>query len=253
MSKVITFGNHKGGVGKTTSALNVSAGLHKLGYKVLMIDIDSQANLSQSVGFYNNPNNMYEAFKNALENDVFKINPTEVLKGWDIVPSVIDLMSVEKYISAEAGGEFLLMDMLKPIKDNYDYIVIDSPPSLGSLTINAFCCSDYILIPLQAELFALNGMERLIDVVGKVKKRLNKTLKIGGVFATQYDNRKILNKDLFKGIKEDMNVNVFDTTIRTNVALAEAQVEQLDIFRYNDKSNGASDYMNLCEEIIRLQ
>jgi chromosome partitioning protein len=246
MSKVISISNHKGGVGKTTSAINIGAGLNKLGKKVLLIDLDPQANLSQSLGLIEQDKNIYGAIRGE-----YKLEPIEVLKGLDIIPSTLDLSGAEVEMSGEAGREYILRELIEPIRPSYDFILIDSPPSLGLLTINSFTASDEILIPLQAQYLALQGLTKLIEVVDKIKRRLNKELKIGGVFITQYDKRKVLNRDVAETIKAHFKDEVFKTKIRDNIALAEAPAQGLDIFRYNIKSYGAEDYLSLSKEILK--
>lgn len=250
MSKVISISNHKGGVGKTTSTLNIGAGLNMLGKKVLLIDLDPQANLSQSLGLIDQELNIYKYLKGVSSGYKIPIAPIRVLNGLDILPSTLDLSGAEVEMSGEAGREYILRELIEPIRKSYDYILIDSPPSLGLLTINAFTASDEILIPLQAQYLALQGLTKLIEIVDKIKNRLNKELKIGGVFITQYDSRKILNKNVVSTIQAHFKDEVFTTMIRDNVTLAEAPTQGLDIFRYNSKSNGAEDYLSLCNEII---
>ena len=154
-------------------------------------------------------------------------------------------------MSGEAGREYILKELIDPIKGSYDYIIIDSPPSLGLLTLNSFVASDKIYIPIQAQYLALQGVAKLVEIIEKIKKRLNKDLEIGGVFITQYDNRKVLNRDVVETIEDHFKSKVFKTKIRDNVALAEAPTQGVDIFRYNPKSNGAEDYLSLCKEIIK--
>jgi chromosome partitioning protein len=245
MSKVISISNHKGGVGKTTSAINIGAGLCKLGKKILLIDLDPQANLSQSLGIIEPGRNIY----GALRGD-YALQPQEIAKGLEVVPSTLDLSGAEVEMSGEAGREYILKELIDPIRSSYDYILIDSPPSLGLLTINSFTASDEVFIPLQAQYLALQGLAKLMEVIDKIKKRLNKELKVGGVFITQYDSRKVLNRDVVATIEAHFMDEVFKTRIRDNIALAEAPAQGLDIFRYNAKSYGAEDYLNLSKEIL---
>ena len=246
MSKVISISNHKGGVGKTTSTINIGAALHKLGKKVLLIDLDPQANLSQSLRLIEQEKNIYGAMGGQYD-----LTPIQILKGWDIVPSTLDLSGAETELSGEAGREYVLRELIEPLRASYDFILIDSPPSLGLLTINSFTASDEIIIPLQAQFLALQGLTKLTEVIEKIKKRLNKELEIGGVIVTQYDNRKVLNKDMVDTIKTRFKEKVFKTMIRDNVALAEAPFQGLDIFRYNSKSYGAEDYLAITKELLR--
>ena len=246
MSKVISISNHKGGVGKTTSAINIGAGLNLLKKKVLLIDLDPQANLSQSLGLINEPINIYGALRGE-----YKLQPIEILKGLDVIPSTLDLSGAEVELSSEPGREYILKELIEPLRSSYDFIIIDSPPSLGLLTINSFTASDEILIPLQAQYLALQGLAKLVEVVDKIKGRLNKGLKIGGVFITQYDSRKVLNRDVVDTIQAHFKDQVCKTKIRDNIALAEAPSQGLDIFRYNNKSKGAEDYLALSKEVLK--
>jgi len=246
MSKVISISNHKGGVGKTTSAINIGAGLNLLKKKVLLIDLDPQANLTQSLGLINEPINIYGALRGE-----YKLQPIEILKGLDIIPSTLDLSGAEIELSSEPGREYILKELIEPLRASYDFIIIDSPPSLGLLTINSFTASDEILIPLQAQYLALQGLAKLVEVVDKIKGRLNKGLKVGGVFITQYDSRKVLNRDVVDTIQAHFKDEVFKTKIRDNIALAEAPAQGLDIFRYSSKSYGAEDYLALSKEVLK--
>jgi chromosome partitioning protein len=246
MSKVISISNHKGGVGKTTSAINIGAGLNKLGKKILLIDLDPQANLSQSLGLVNQEKNIYGALRGK-----YKLEPIKIIKGLDVIPSTLDLSGAEVEMSGEPGREYILKEIIEPLKSSYDYILIDSPPSLGLLTINSFTASDEVFIPLQAQFLALQGLSKLVEVIDKIQSRLNKELKIGGVFITQYDSRKVLNRDVVATIEAHFKNKVFKTKVRDNVALAEAPSQGLDIFRYNPKSYGAEDYLSLSKEILK--
>jgi chromosome partitioning protein len=248
MSKVISISNHKGGVGKTTSAINIGAGLNKLGKKILLIDLDPQANLSQSLGLLEPESTIYGALRGEYE-----LQSIEILKGLEVIPSTLDLSGAEVEMSGEAGREYLLRELIEPIRASYDYILIDSPPSLGLLTINAFTASDEVLIPLQAQYLALQGLTKLLEVVEKIKRRLNKELRVGGVFITQYDSRKVLNRDVVATIEAHFKEALFNTKIRDNIALAEAPAQGLDIFRYNPKSYGAEDYLSLSSEILKTR
>lgn len=247
MAKVISFSNHKGGVGKTTSTVNIGVGLAKILHKrVLVIDLDPQANLTQSLGMTNNhAHNIYGALTGK-----YALQPINVDENLDIIPSTLDLSGAEVELSAETGREFILRELIDPLRNQYDFVLIDTPPSLGLLTVNALTASDYIYIPLQAQYLALQGLTKLLEVVERIRKRLNKNLSLGGVFITQYDNRKVLNREIAQTIREHFKDKVFKTVIRDNVSLAEAPSTGKDIFSYNARTNGAEDYLELCKEII---
>ena len=245
MTRTISFSNHKGGVGKTTSTINISAAINLMGKKVLMIDLDPQANLTQSLGIKNPILTIYDALKGNQ-----KIKPLTILNGFDLIPANLDLSAAEIELSGEAGREYILKEVLQPFSALYDYVIIDCPPSLGLLTINAFTASNEIIIPVQAQFLATQGMAKLIEVIEKIQKRLNKSLRLGGVVITQFDNRKVLNRNVVEMINEHFSGRVFNSKIRDNISLAEAPAMSLDIFRYNPKSNGAEDYMLLAKEII---
>lgn len=245
MAITISLSNHKGGVGKTTSTINISAALNQMGKKVLMVDLDPQANLTQSLGIKNPVLTIYDALKGSN-----KVKPITILKGYDLIPSDLDLSAAEIELSGEAGREYILKEVLQPFSSSYDYIIIDCPPSLGLLTINAFTTSNEVIIPVQAQFLATQGMAKLIEIIEKIQKRLNKSLKLGGVVITQFDNRKVLNRNVVEMINEHFSNRVFNSKIRDNISLAEAPAMSLDIFRYSPKSNGAEDYMSLAKEII---
>lgn len=246
MVKIYSISNHKGGVGKTTSTVNIGAALVIKGFKVLLVDLDPQANLTQSLGLKNIESSIYENLRGDK-----KINPIEVKKNMWVLPSSLDLSAAEIELSSEPGREYILKDILQSIKDEFDYILIDCPPSLGLLTINALTASDYVLIPLQAEYLPLKGLAKLTDVINKIKKRLNPTLEIGCVFLTQYDPRKVLNRDVAQSVKEFFGDKLLDNTISSNIALAEAPSQGKDIFLYNRNCKGASDYQELCDELFQ--
>lgn len=243
---VIAVSNHKGGVGKTTSTLNLGAALQRRGEKVLLVDLDPQANLTQSLGLTEHSPTVYEALRGEAP-----LQPVEVLPGLDVVTSTLDLSGAEVELSSEAGREYILKELLEPLRKRYAYVLLDSPPSLGLLTINAFTAADTVYIPLQAHYLALQGLSKLQEVVDRVGKRLNKGLRIGGVFVTQYDQRKVLNREVADTIRKHFPSVVFRTAIRDNVALAEAPTTGLDVFRYAPRSTGAEDYAALAKEVMK--
>lgn len=245
MGLIISLLNHKGGVGKTTSCINIGAGLTELGKKVLLIDLDPQANLTLSLGIPRQAVTIYEAMRG--ESD---IQPYNVKPGLDVITSSLDLSGAEMELINEAGREYILRELLDPISDNYDFILLDCPPSLGLLTLNALTSSNFVIIPLQTEFLALQGLAKIKQVIDKVRFRLNKGLDIAGVVATMYDSRRVLNRDVVETIHKYFGEKVFKTYIRDNVALAEAPAQRKDIYAYQPKSAGAEDYLALCREIL---
>jgi chromosome partitioning protein len=245
MATVISLLNHKGGVGKTTSSIGIGAGLVELGKKVLLMDLDPQANLTLSLGVPRVKISIYEALRGQGE-----LDPYTVKEGLDVVPSTLNLSGAEMELINEAGREYILQELLEPLQEEYDYIIIDCPPSLGLLTLNSLTSSNYVIIPLQTEFLALQGLTKIKQIVDKVRFRLNKKLEIIGVVATMYDARKVLNREVVETIIKYFGKKVFKTMIRDNVALAEAPASRKDIFEYNPKSRGAKDYLKLCKEII---
>ncbi len=245
MAIVISLLNHKGGVGKTTSAISIGAGLVELGKRVLLLDLDPQANLTLSLGIGRQPTSIYESLRGEAD-----LAPVEAKPNLDVIISTLDLSGAEMELINEAGREFILRDLLDPLHDDYDFVIIDCPPSLGLLTLNALTASRYVYIPLQTEFLALQGLVKLKQVIDKVRFRINKELEIGGVVATMYDARKVLNRDVVATIQKHFGDKVFKTYIRDTVALAEAPASRKDIFEYSRNSNGAQDYLDLCKEIL---
>lgn len=245
MSNIIAFSNHKGGVGKTTSTVSIGAALSRLNKKVLLIDLDPQGNLSQSLGIDSSDKNIYGFIRNQ-----YPIIPINATKGLDVFPSNVNLAGLEIELNSEPGREYVIKELLSKFTSDYDYILIDCPPSLGFLTINAFTAASRIIIPLQAEYLAMHGLSKLMEIITKVQSRINPGLQIEGIIITQFDKRKILNKDIASTVGKHFGDKVFKTFIRDNISLAEAPSSGLDIFRYNPNSNGAEDYMKLTKEIL---
>ena len=248
MTKIISLVNQKGGTGKTTSTINIAAGLANRGKRVLTIDLDPQGSLTASLGVdtYNNPNTIYEAL-----NGKIKAQDCIIKKNFDIMPSDIRLSGAEIELSSTPGRETILKEVLDPVVINYDFILIDCPPSLTLLTLNGLVAAKEIYITLQPEYLALLGMSQLIKTIETVKKRLNPSLEVTGIIITMFDSRKILNKEVIDNVETYFPDKIFNTKIRNNVALAEAPAQGLDIFSYKPGSNGAEDYNNLVNEILQ--
>lgn len=250
MARIIALVNQKGGVGKTTSTINIGAGLHKAGKRVLMVDLDPQGNLTVSVGIeaHNVPLTVFELLKGECETQ-----EAITVRGYDVLPADIRLSGADMELSGVPGREMLLKEALAQIAGNYDYILIDCPPSLGLITLNGLTAANEIFIPLQAEFLALNGMAQLLTTVKAVQKRLNPQFDITGIVVTLYDSRKNLNKEVLEKIRQYFPDKTFTTLIRDNIALAEAPSFGQDIYEYKADSKGAEDYKALCAEIIKQE
>ncbi|WP_262250285.1 ParA family protein [Parapedobacter soli] len=245
MATVISVINHKGGTGKTTSTLNIGAGLAHRGKKVLLIDIDPQANLTEGLGVRDNPDTIYDSLSKNIPLPVIPVG-----ENLSLVPSSLDLVGVELELVSKMSRETFVKKLLAPIKDDYDFILFDCPPSLGLLTINALVPSDVILIPLEAEYYAYRGIDRIVGIIKNVREHFNPELKIAGVFLTKCNPQRILTKDIRDSVKQYFGANLLDTYIRVNVSLAEAPAVGKDIFSYAPDSNGATDYGKLIDEIL---
>lgn len=243
----IAFTNQKGGVGKTTTTVNTGAGLANLGYRVLLVDMDPQANLTYSVKL--NSNRIDKTVYHLLKGDVGVTDIVMKHKQFDILPSSIELSGAEMELVNIPAREMLLKDALQEVSGNYDFVLIDCPPNLGVLTLNAFTAADELVIVLQSEYLALHGLSKLMDVIQVVQRRLNKNLKVEGILCTLYDNRKNLNREVVGHIRDYFGAKVFNTVIRDNVALAEAPSHHKTIFEYDGESNGAIDYQKFAKEI----
>ncbi len=241
---VISIANHKGGVGKTTTTVNLAAGLAHAGFKVLVVDLDPQANATFSLGLKKQEQTIYQVL--AFQDDIRK--SIKSMGTMDIIPSSMHLAGFEK--NNEVGKEFILQESLGEIKDMYDYILIDCPPSLGSLTISALTASDYALVPLQPEFLALQGMTEFIKILRTVKTRMNDQLDLLGIVITRYDHRKVLHRDVLEYVENEYTGMLFNTHIRGNISIAEAQSQGLHIFDYDVNCNGARDYAALTEEVV---
>jgi chromosome partitioning protein len=249
---IIAIAIQKGGSGKTTTAINLAAYLRKQGKKVLLIDLDPQANLTQSAGLLDEPEpNLYQVFKRlAAGQEVPPDYSLYRLKEIDIIPASLDLASTELELVSVYGREQLLKQFLAPLKTEYNYIIIDCPPAVGMLTVNGLVASDMVLIPLQAEFLPLKGLQNFMRSFELIRKQLNPKLKVAGYLLTRFDSRKNMHKQVANQIHNLYAGKVFGTRIRSNIALAQAQEKGMDIFRFSKNSNGARDYTNFGSEFL---
>ena len=252
MGKIISVANQKGGVGKTTTTVNLSAGLANRGKKVLIIDADPQGNATSAVGVDKECElSTYDVLVNEVDmNEVIQSTSTKKL---NICPSNINLAGAEVQLVSMVSRELRLKEQLDKIKENYDYIFIDCPPSLGLITLNAFTASDSVLIPVQCEYFALEGLGQLINTINLVKKHLNKEIQIEGALLTMYDARTNLSMEVVEEVKKDLGENIYKTIIPRNVRLGEAPSHGLPIILYDSRSKGAESYRLLAEEVIEKE
>jgi chromosome partitioning protein len=246
----IAICNHKGGVGKTTTAHNIGAFFPQMAnFHTLLVDLDPQSNLTQAAGI---------AVEDAREHDIYSslqtnkaLNPITISNQLSIVPSTLDLSAAELELLGEPGREFMLKNLLKPLE--FDICVIDCPPSLGLLTINALVAADYLLIPMQAEQFAVHGLAKVVEISNKVRERLNTGLGKPMILFTQFDKRKVLHRDIAGALRSNVKTaTILDSTIRNNIALAEAAALGQSIFDYQPNSKGAEDYKQLNQEVIQM-
>lgn len=243
-AKVISVVNHKGGVGKTTTTLNLGKALVKLGYRVLLIDMDSQGNLSQALGHDNPEKQVVQAL---LKGEPLPV--ISIAEHYDLAPSDLELAYADLELVQAVGGVNQLKNAIAPIRSQYDYIFIDCPPALNIFTNSALVASTGCLVTLQPEASALKGVNNLFDRITQVRDRINYELTIEGIILTMVDARLKVHRDMIEYIKNTLsNFNIFSTVIRQNVALKESQISQQDIFEYAPDSNGAKDYFKLAQE-----
>lgn len=253
MAKIIAFTNKKGGVGKTTTAVNMAAYCASFGKKVLLVDIDSQGNATTALGFSKSA--LKKSVYNVLiEDDAVTANtmPTKV-EGLDILPANVDLTGAEIDIVYKRNREKILKEALEKVRAEYDYIFIDCPPSLGVLTINAWVAADSVIIPLQSEYFALEGVSQLMNTISLVRQHLNPNLQIEGVVITLYDGRALIAKQITAEIKKFFKDKLYEIIIPRNVRLAEAPSHGLPIMLHDPKCIGARAYKALTEEFLSKQ
>lgn len=250
MGRVIAVANQKGGVGKTTTAVNLSTSLAKKNKKVILIDGDPQGNATSGLGVEKDPeNSLYDVLVNEV--DIKTTLQDTCVKTLKVCPSNMDLAGAEVELVSQMSREFRMKEKIDPIKDEYDYIIIDCPPSLGLITLNSFTAADSVLIPVQCEYYALEGLGQLLNTINLVKKHLNKNLEIEGAVLTMYDMRTNLSNQVVKEVKRYFDDKVYKTVIPRNIKLSEAPSFGMPIGLYDPKSKGARAYEKLAREVMK--
>ena len=245
MSRIIAFANHKGGVSKTTSVANIGAILSQVGKKVLLIDLDAQANLTDYFLKERPKETIYNAFLDEIPLPICQVG-----KGLSLVPSSLDMVGIEAKIADNIDRAELLQILLEPIREKYDYILIDCPPSLGITTLNALVAATDLYVPLTAEAIPVRGLKMLIDAMERVKRRKNPQIELTGIIITRWGARN-LNKLIEESLRKNFGEVVFKTKVRENISIAEAPTFYQDIVTYAPSSHGAEDYKALTKEIIK--
>ncbi len=249
MGKIIAFANQKGGVGKTTSAVNIAASLGVLGYKVLVLDLDPQGNATSGVGI----------MKKALKTTTFDLLTTDATfsdvaiktkyDNLSVIPTNTNLARAEYELGEAEEGEYVLKKKLEAAKDSYDYIIIDCPPSLGMMTVNAMTAADGVIIPMQCEFFALEGLSQLMFTISRIKQHYNKTLNVTGILITMHNSRLILSMQVINELRKHYADKLFETTISRNVKVSEAPGFGAPVYYHEKRSKGAHEYMNVAKEL----
>jgi chromosome partitioning protein len=249
MSTILAIANQKGGVGKTTTAINFGAGLGALERRVLLVDCDPQGNATRGLGAKADPPHLYHVLTGEAE--AAAAIRSSGFPNLDLLPAQRDLVGVEVEFVGEKGWEERLKSILRQLADRYDTILLDCPPSLGHLTVSALTAADGVIVPLQCEYFALEGISELMSTVQRVQGGLNRRLSIAGILLTMYDDRTNLSRDVADEIRRHFGTKVFETVVPRNIRLAEAPSHGLPIFQYDIKSRGAEAYLALAREYLR--
>lgn len=249
-TRIITFANHKGGVGKTTTTSSVGTILSKKNKKVLLIDLDAQANLTHSVAAKSSiKKTIYDALIGEASKENSQIPIYQINNNLDIVPADLALANTDLQLSGAIAREKILERLLKQVKIQYDYILIDCPPSLGLLTLNAIVASDTVIIPLVAEVLPFQGLTMIKNFIEMIKENINPNVNIGGILLTRWEKSN-LSKQIEEGLREQTQIKIFKTKIRKNIKVAEAPLEEINIIEYAPKSNGALDYKAFTNEFL---
>jgi chromosome partitioning protein len=246
MTRVLALSNQKGGVAKTTSAINIAAALARVGQRVVLVDLDPQANLTSGLGLGDAEQNVYGALLGEYR---LKAYATET-ENLVVVAGSPGFSGFEQLKGQEPNRDFLLRDLLAPLHSRCDFIVLDCPPALGLITVNAYACAHEVYIPTEAQLYGLDGLTKVVDLVERMRQHLNPGLKVGGIFFTRYDKRKVLRRETADLVRSHYPDLVLASVIRESIALSEAPHASQDIFSYASNSAGSSDYQELAMEIL---
>lgn len=250
--RVISIAIQKGGSGKTTTAINLAAALRIMEFRVLLIDLDPQSNLTQALGLRDDQE---PSIYHLLKQEAFGKKPDlrDIITqadGQDVVPASLDLAAAEWELINVYGRELVIKHLLKPVQSMYDFVIIDCPPAISLLTVNALVASEFVLMPVQAEYLPLKGVGSFMGHFDQIKEKLNYQLDLLGLVVTRYDAHKIMNRQILENLEERFGEKVFDTRIRNNIALSQAQEAGLSIFSYDASAHGARDYFNLGREVL---
>lgn len=246
MTKVITMACHKGGVGKTTTAASIGGILASRGKRVLLVDLDAQKNLTETFSAEQYPKTVANAFVDRRDLPVYAIRD-----NLDIVPASDDMCSVDKHFGSDVGANYILRELLEPVRRNYDFIIIDSPAQLGTATANALVAADHVIIPINSDAYSMGGFNQINDLIASVKKYCNPKLRILGILLTRFNGRRRVDRLVKEGLLVSYAKYVFDTVIRESAAIVQAPLCRMDVQTYDPSSRGSEDYNAFCDELLR--